>query len=338
MQVLESKLPEPLIENVQPPPLVEVRRMAALLSPYIDRTPVHRLAPNVRRDVGADLWLKLELMQRTGSFKPRGALAVALSLPRSRIERGFTAFSSGNHAAAVSYAASILGTTAKVVMLPTANPARRENCLRFGAEIVFAEDGAHAAQLAADIAAAEGRTIIHPYEGLHTSAGTATLALELVEQIPDLDSVVIAVGGGGLCSGVAAAMKQLLPACEIFAVEPAGADTMYRSFRSGRCETLQQSRTMADSLAPPRTFPYSASLCRRFVDDLVLIEDAEIRAAMAFLYREAKLVTEPGGAAATAGALFALRERLAGKRVALVVCGANIDAATFAQQLKLPAD
>lgn len=319
------------------PSLEEIDSAAELLSPYLVKTPTIRWTGPVAQSLfgdGTEVWLKLELLQVTGSFKPRGALNVALNLPAEARRAGFTAFSSGNHAAAVAYSAKMLGTTAKVVMLRTSNPARVANCHGLGAEILYANDGNEAMEMVSDICRTEGRTLIHPYEGPRTTCGTATLGLELVRQAPQLDAVVTAIGGGGLCSGVGAAIKQANATCEVLAVEPTNADTMRRSFRSGVMEQLDSVKTIADSLAPPRTFPYSASVCRQVVDALELVSDRQIRDAMRLLYRHLKMVLEPGGAAAFAGALGPFRERLSGRRVGVILCGSNIDIATFANHLE----
>lgn len=319
-------------ESVQPT-LAEIEAAAGRLAPYILETPVFRWSGRAARDLfgaNTELWLKLELFQVTGSFKPRGALNVALMLEPQVRERGFTTFSSGNHAAAVAYAAHVLGTTAKVVMARTANAARVANCRRYGAEIIFAADAAEAAQEARRICDSEGRTFIHPYEGAVTSCGNSTLGWELHRQISDLDAVIVAIGGGGLCSGVGVALKHLRPQCQVLAVEPRGADTMFRSFQSGKPERLREVQTIADSLAPPNVLPYSFSLCRQTIDRLALLSDEQIQRAMACLHQELKLTVEPGGAAATAGALYPFRDQIAGKRVAVLVCGSNIDLHTFA--------
>lgn len=316
-----------------------IEAAATRLAPYIIETPVHRWrTPGVEAlfGPGLDLWVKLELLQVTGSFKPRGALNVALSQSPTACRRGFTAFSSGNHAAAVAYAARILGTAAKVVMLETSNPARIENCRRMGAEVLIAPDGHSAVEMVEQIRTQEGKVAIHPYEGPFTSAGTATLGLELLRQVPDLDAVVVAIGGGGLCSGLASAIKLLRPGCEVLAVEPTGADTMYRSFRSGHPESLVKADTIADSLAPPHVQPYSFGLCRAHVDKLALVSDREIRAAMRLLYRELKLAVEPGGAAALAGMIGPYRDRIKGKKVGLIACGSNIDLPTFSLHVNHP--
>lgn len=316
----------------QPPSLAVMREAAERIGPHIVRTPVHRWSgPQARTLFGpeAEVWVKLELLQVAGSFKPRGALNTVLQLDPEARAQGLTAFSSGNHAAAVAYAAQVAGTTAKVVMIESANPARVANCQRFGGEVLFAPDGAAAMELVEEIQRTEGRVLIHPYEGPHTSAGAATLALELNEQVPDLDVLMVAIGGGGLVSGVGPAMKLLRPECEILAVEPVGADSMYRSFRSGRPEATGETSTIADSLSPPYMLPYSFGLCRQSVDDLVLVSDDEMQQAMGLLFTELKLAVEPGGAAATAGAVGPFRERLEGKRAAIVICGSNVDLATL---------
>jgi len=324
---------------VEGPTLDVIRQAAQRIAPYVVRTPVHRWSgPKAEALFGADteVWLKLELLQIGGSFKARGALNTALQLAPAERAKGLTAFSSGNHAAAVAYAAKVLGTSAKVVMLSSANPARVENCRSFGGEVIFAPDGERAVEMVKTLQEEEGRAFIHPYEGVRTAAGAATLALEICDQIPELDVVIVAIGGGGLCSGVGPGVKLLRPSCEILAVEPSGADTMYRSFRSGRPEPSGVTHTIADSLAPPHVLPYSFGLCRQSVDELALISDDEMRTAMAVMFTELKLAVEPGGAASTAGALGPLRARLQGKRVAIVVCGSNIDIESLARFIQAP--
>jgi threonine dehydratase len=308
------------------------------IRPHIVDTPIHHwTGPGARALFGpdADVWLKLELFQVTGSFKPRGALNVALQLSPDARRRGFTTFSSGNHAAAVAYAAQVLGTTAKVVMLQSANEARIQNCRRYGGEIVLAPAGPRALDMVKEIEVREGRTMIHPYEGPLTSAGAATLGYQLSRQIPNLDAVIVAIGGGGLCSGVGPAIKLAQPRCEVWAIEPEGADSMFRSFASGKPERLDSVSTIADSLAPPHALPYSFKLCRESVSELSLISDREMVVAMRHLFEELKLIVEPGGAAAMAGALGPFRHKLAGKRVAIVVCGSNIDLASFKTHIGL---
>ena len=185
------------------------------------------------------------------------------------------------------------------------------------------------------IAAEEGRTFIHPFEGRTTALGTATLGLELCEQLPGLQAVIVPIGGGGLCAGVASAVKLLAPQCEVIGVEPFGADSMYRSFAAGEPRSIERVATIADSLGAPYALPISFEYCRRNVDELVRVSDDELRSAMRFLLRNAKLAVEPAGAATTAALLGPARERLRGKRVAAIVCGSNIDEATYAKLIRV---
>lgn len=319
---------------VTPLTLDEIRTTVGQLANRVVRTPVHRLqSSEVEAALGAttQTWLKLELFQRTGTFKARGALLNVLALSEQARKRGVTAVSAGNHAVAVAFAAATAGISAKVVMFASANPMRVQLCRSFGAEVVFAETAHAGFELAARLAEQEGRTFIHPFEGRTTALGTATVGLELCEQIPGLDAVIVPIGGGGLCAGISSAVKLLAPNCEVFGVEPEGADTMHRSFAAGEPCSIEHVSTIADSLGAPYALPISFELCRRNVDGLVRVSDAEMVAAMRWLLRNAKLAVEPAGAAATAALLGPLKERLRGKRVGLIVCGSNIDSATYAR-------
>lgn len=313
-----------------------VRAAAAQIAPYVARTPVHEWAgPLLAGRIGAAtrVTLKLELLQRAGSFKARGALVNMLSLEAPARARGVTAVSAGNHAIAVAYAASVLGIDAKVVMQSSANPARIESARRFGAEVIMGGDGPACFALAERIVATEGRTFIHPFDGPGVTLGTATLGLEFCEQAPDLDAVILPIGGGGLASGVAAMVKAVQPACRVYGVEPAGADTMHRSFAAGSPQRIDRVATIADSLGPPMALPYSFALCRRFVDALVTVDDAAIVDAMGLLFDEVKLAVEPAAAAATAALVGPLAGELAGRRVGIILCGTNIDSAGHAALL-----
>lgn len=327
------------VPSVPAPDVAAIRTARARLGDLVVTTPVRLWDDPPLRDVlspGTTVFLKEELFQKAGSFKPRGALTVMLSLSPEALARGVTAVSAGNHAMAVAYAARVLGTTAKVVMPKNANPFRVSRCRELGAEVELVDDVHTAFDRVHAIERDEGRTFVHPFEGPLTVLGTATLGLELVEQVPGLDAVIVPIGGGGLCAGVAAAVKQARPECRVFGVEPVGADTMYRSFREGTPQTLDKVRTIADSLGAPHAAPYSFAVCRRFVDEVVLVDDDALRAAMRLLLVSAKLAVEPAGAAATAALCGPLRERMAGMRVGLVVCGANIDPETFARYVSLP--
>jgi len=217
----------------------------------------------------------------------------------------------------------------------SASPLRVERCRDMGAETVLVDDVHAAFGEVERIQREEGRTFVHPFEGPITALGTATLGLEWLEQTPDMDAVIVPIGGGGLCAGIAAAVKLVKPACLVFGVEPEGADSMHRSFAAGSPQKIERVATIADSLGAPHASPYSFELCRRHVDGLVKVTDEEICRALALLFLDAKLAVEPAGAAATAALMGPLRERLAGRRVGALVCGANLDAATYSRHLDI---
>jgi threonine dehydratase len=306
--------------------LDEIRATATVIRPHIRTTPIF---------TDAHVTFKLELLQRTGTFKIRGALSNMLQLSADQRHRGVTAVSAGNHAIAVACAASILNLSAKVVMLATASPARIAAARAHGAEVLIAENGPAGFELANHIAAVEGRTFIHPFEGKHTALGTATLGLEFAEQAPNLDALIVAIGGGGLAAGVASAFKLLQPACRIYGVEPTGADTMHRSFAANAPQRIDRTATIADSLAPPMALPYSFALCKANVDELVKVNDDQLCRAMAFMFTHLKLCVEPAGAAALAALREPLSATLAGKNVGVIVCGSNIDIDTFARYVRV---
>jgi threonine dehydratase len=322
------------VTQIEPFTMAEIDAARASLAPHLVLTPVAVLrSRRITEALGADaeVTLKLELFQRTGSFKARGALTNVFALPAEALARGITAVSAGNHAIAAAYAAQVAGISAKVVMIQTANPLRVARAKEYGAEVILAGDAHQAFALAAEIVAREGRAMVHPFEGRNTALGTATLGAEFMAQARTLEAVVVPIGGGGLCAGVAAAVKLANPECKVYGVEPEGADSMHRSFAAGSPQSIEKVATIADSLGAPYAMPITFSLCRQYVDGLAAISDDMIRAAMRLLLEDAKLAVEPAGAAATAAALGPLRERLAGKRVGLIVCGANIDADSFAR-------
>lgn len=321
---------------MEPPTLAEIEQLAGELASYVVRTPTIPY-PGLELDdlgpKGARVHLKLELFQRTGSFKPRGAVANVLAMSDDARRRGVVAVSAGNHALAVAYAAKVLGTHAKVVMPVTASPARVVRCRRLGAEVILEADVHVAFARAEAIAEDEGRTFVHPFESSHVVAGTGTLGVEIVEDVPDLDAVVVPIGGGGLAAGVALAVSTLRPGTRIYGVEPYGADTMFRSLEAGRPVAIDRVTTIADSLGAPHAAPLTFGICRDRLEKVVRVDDDDLCGALALLARDAKLAVEPAGAAATAALVGPLRDELAGARVVVVCCGANLDAASFGRFL-----
>jgi threonine dehydratase len=320
--------------------LADIRAARDLLGERVLKTPVMPLqGPAVEAALapGTQAMLKLELFQHTGSFKARGALVNALALTEAERGRGICAISAGNHAIAAAWAARAVGASAKIVMKEGASPFRVAQCRYHGGEIVFAGDFHAAFRRVEEIRETEGRTLVHPFEGLLTARGTGTLGLEFIEQAPDLDAVIVPIGGGGLAAGLATAIRLVKPTCRVFGVEPFGADTMYRSFQAGSPQAIDKLETIADSLGAPYALPISYALCRASLEEVVRIADAEMISAMRFLAAHARLAVEPAGAAATAALLGPLRDRLAGLRVGLVVCGSNISAEDYAALLAGPA-
>jgi len=322
--------------NVMAPAIDDVRHLQQRLQERLVRTPVVRCRSLEDRLAGAvEIHAKLEFLQQTGTFKPRGALSVMLQLDDDQLKAGVTAVSAGNHAIATAFAARAVGTSAKVVMTKTASPVRMQACRSYGAEVVLADDVHTAFDMVDALREQEQRYFVHPFEGQDVVTGTATVGLEICEQIGDFDVAIIPIGGGGLCAGISSAIKQLNPDCEVIGVEPEGADSMHRSFVSGKPESIEKVLTIADSLGAPFAMPYSFQVCRQNVDELVMIDDDQIRDAMRMLFTDMKIAVEPACAATTAALFGPLRGRYAGKKVVLVLCGSNIDWETYATHARL---
>jgi threonine dehydratase len=314
------------------PTLDEIYETERLVAPFVVETPVWAWR---EREIDAlmgeetSIFLKLELFQRTGTFKARGAVNNLLHLDEAARQRGVTAVSAGNHAIAVAYAAALLGSSARVVMPRSAPPGRVQKCKDYGGEVVLV-DNVHAAfDEVHRIEREEGRTFVHPFEGKQTILGTATVGSEFSRQVAQLDVAIIPIGGGGLAAGMATAIKQIQPECRIYGVEPEGANTMWLSFQAGSPQRIDRVHTIADSLGSPTAAPYSFALCRHFLEEVVLVSDEELKESMRLLFRSLKLVCEPACAAATAAMLGPLKERTQGKRVGLIACGSNIDQESY---------
>jgi threonine dehydratase len=314
------------------PTLDDIAAQHFTLSRWVSRTPVFE-----RNDFpslnGTALNFKFELLQAGGTFKTRGAFSNLLALELGQRGTGVTCVSAGNHAVAVAYAAMRLGMSAKVVMIKTASPARVALCRQFGAEVVMTDDGAQAFERVRHIEAEEGRFFVHPFNGYRTVLGTATLGYEWATQSPDLDAVVLPVGGGGLAAGVSTALRLTNPRIHVYGVEPEGADAMSKSFAANHTVKMGPMHSIADSLMAPHTEQYSYELCRRHIDKLVTVSDDQLRVAMLHLFEQLKLAVEPACAAATAAVLGPLRDTLQGKRVGILLCGTNTDPETFTRHL-----
>lgn len=312
-----------------------LREVAQRIGEHVLRTPT--VCWPAQRDDETQVYVKLELLQRTGSFKPRGAInAIAHLLAQHDgpgEHPGVTAFSAGNHAIATAYAAARLGSSAKVVMPRTASPVRIERVRALGAELVFGDTIADLMALVDDVRQTEGRELVHPFEGPRTVEGCATVGLELSDDVPDLDAVIVPVGGGGLIAGIATAMHHCQPHCQVYGVEPEGASGMQQSLRAGQALPQIEVSTIADSLGAPMHLPFTYSLIERHVARVVSVSDQQLKQGMRQLFHDMKLAAEPACAAALAALQGPLAQELAGKRVALIACGSNIDPKTYTRYL-----
>jgi len=303
--------------------LDDVRAAHERIRTWIRRTPL-LTSERLDSESGASLYFKCEGLQEIGAFKARGASNALLSLAPAALAAGVVTHSSGNHGAAVAWAARRRGVPARIVMPRNSSKAKLEAVSSFGGEVVLCESTQKAREAAAaELVARTGAEFIHPYDDPRVIAGQGTLALELLEQQPRLDVLLLPVGGGGLASGVAVAVKALSPGTHVIGVEPEGADDARRSFESGVLTTLAQPNTQADGLRAAlseRTF----RLMRRYVDEVVTVREDSLVPAMRALWRSLHVLVEISSAVPYA-AVLERRLPLAGKHVAVVLTGGNVD-------------
>jgi threonine dehydratase len=302
-------------------------------------TPLVELPNVVSGDSDARrLFLKLENLQPIGAFKLRGAYNKIASLTAEERKRGVIAYSSGNHAQGVAYAARALQTKAVIVMPGNAPAIKIEATADMGAEIVKVGPGSQERQLKAEeLAAQHGYAIVPPYNDEKIIAGQGTMGLEILEQLPNVETVLVPVGGGGMISGVAAAIKLSKPSVKVIGVEPALAADAQASFRSGKVVNLaaeEVTRTMADGLRTQSIGAINFEHIRKFVDDIVTVSEDEIREAMRRLAVNPKTVAEPSGAVAVAGFLFHGKELPRGTIHVAVISGGNIEPRMLAELRK----
>ncbi len=323
-------------------PLVSVaaiRAAAARIASIAVKTPLFRAPfPGLSgRGAGKEIYLKAESLQPIGAFKIRGAANKILQLTPAEIARGVITYSSGNHAQGVAYAAREVGAKAIIVMPSNAPAIKRAATLALGAEIV--DVGVASSERLAksdELVRQHGYIVIPPYDDEQIIAGQATCGLEIVESLPNVDLVLAPVSGGGLLSGVAAAVKQLSPHTKVFGVEPELAADTAESFRTGAIVTWPAeltSRTIADGLRTQSVGQRNFAHIQAFVDGIVTVTEAEIRAAMRAIVATTRLVPEPSGAVAVAALLFHSAELPAYTRAVAVVSGGNVDPAQLAQIL-----
>jgi threonine dehydratase len=306
--------------------LPEIRAAAARIAGRVHRTPL--LSSGSIGDLagGIRLFLKCESFQKTGSFKPRGALNKVLSISDAERNRGLVTVSAGNHAQAVAWAARAAGVAATVVM-PTDAPRSKIDAVKgYGAEIVFHDDRATLFDKLNQVKDARGLTFVHPFDDPVVLAGAGTAGLEILEQLPEAEVVVVPVGGGGLLGGVASAVKQIRPSARVVAVELQAGPGLAPALAAGKPVPVERPRdTLADGLTPPFVGALPLEIARQAVDDIVAVSEGEIVEAMRLLLTRAKLYVEGSGAAATA-ALLAGRVRVPSRApVVAIVSGGNVD-------------
>jgi threonine dehydratase len=309
--------------------LTEIESAAHRLAGVALRTPLLP-ADALSEAVDAQVRIKCENLQRAGSFKIRGAFNFVSQLSDEQVARGIITYSSGNHAQAVALAGELRGLRVVVVMPTTAPKVKRDGASRLGARLVFegttsVERKARAERMAAE----EGLVIVPPFDHRHIIAGQGTVGLEIANDWEDVDVVLVPIGGGGLASGVAAAVKRKLSGARVIGVEPEGAASMRRALDEGAPTLLDSIDTIADGLAPVIAGELTFEHVRELVDDVVTVDDASIRRATGMLIGRQKLVVEFSGAATT-GALLAKLVDLAGQRVAVVISGGNLDPTALA--------
>ncbi len=310
--------------------LSDIERARSITAKHLHRTPL-LTSRTLGERIGAQALLKAESFQRTGSFKPRGALFAVASLTPEQRAKGIVTMSAGNAAAAIAYAAAAVGVKVTVAMPQSAPQAKVDATRGYGAEIRFAADMTALRALVASIQAETGAYFLHPYDDPAMITGHGSLGLEILEDVPEADLIVVGVGGGGLISGVALAATAKRKSIRIVGVEPEGAAAMRVALDAGKPVPLERIKTIADGLAAPIAGTNTLDIVRRLVEDVVVISDELITEGLRFLAERAKLVTEPAGAAAV-GALLAGRVKVRpGERVVAIVSGGNIDRARFAE-------
>ncbi|MFZ5819917.1 MAG: pyridoxal-phosphate dependent enzyme [Chloroflexota bacterium] len=303
--------------------LTDIRQAAERIRPYAHRTPV-LTCESLDRQVGARVYLKCENLQKVGAFKFRGACNAVFSLSEAQAARGVCTHSSGNHAQALALAARLRGIPAYIVMPESAPAVKKAAVAGYGGRITFCAPTLEARERTLEqVRAGSEAEVVHPYNDERVIAGQGTAALELLEDVPDLDAIIAPVGGGGLLSGTALAGKGLSPRIRVLAGEPEGADDAYRSLQAGRILPSVNPQTMADGLLTAlgeRTFP----VIRAHVEQVVRVSEAGMAAAMRFVWERAKIVIEPSAAAAVA-VLWEGKVDLEGLKVGVILSGGNVD-------------
>lgn len=309
--------------------LDDVYRARERIGDRLHRTPLLR-SGTLSEQIGADVRFKAELFQRTGSFKPRGVLSKLATLSDEEKKRGVISISAGNHAQALAYASGVEGIDALVVMWQTASPMKIGAARGYGATIdTEAPDIPSAFARLEELTESTGRTLVHPYDDPHVMAGQGTVGLEILEDAPDADVVLVQVGGGGLVSGITTALKGLRPGVRVIAVEPERSPALHESLKAGEPVTVE-AKSIADGLNGPYAGANCVQVCKELGVESVLVSEEALEAAFRFMYARMKLACEVAGGATAAALLSAVVEVERGQTVAAVVSGGNVAPQTAA--------
>jgi threonine dehydratase len=309
--------------------LDDVYRARERIGDRLHRTPMLSSA-TLSRQVGADVQFKAELLQRTGAFKPRGVLNKLATLTTDEKKRGVISISAGNHAQALAYASAVEGIDALVVMWQTASPMKIAAARGYGATIdTEAADIPAAFERLEELIQSTGRTLVHPYDDPYVMAGQGTVGLEMMEDAPEADIVLVQVGGGGLISGIATAVKALRPAARVIAVEPERSPALHESLKAGEPVTVE-AKSIADGLNGPYAGANCVRVCLELGVESVLVTEDALKEAFVFMYGRMKLACEVAGAATAAALLSGIVVPESGQTVAAVVSGGNVAPKTAA--------
>jgi threonine dehydratase len=302
----------------------QIDEARAILKGKVHRTPLVP-ATTIGKQFGAQLYLKCENLQRTGSFKPRGALNKVAHLSAEEKAKGLIAVSAGNHAQGVAYAAQREGLKATIVMPENAPQAKADATRGYGAEVVLFGTIATIFEKAYEIQRERGYTFVHPFDDPYVIAGQATIGMEILEDVPDVDVIAVQIGGGGLLSGVAAAIKLNKPSVRVIGVESASGPAMQLSIQQGKIARITRGVTIADGMGAPFVGELTLEHTKHFVDELVTVDDEEIKNAMRWILQRSKLLTEGAGAGGTAAFLSGKVVVKPGAKVVTILSGGNID-------------
>lgn len=314
--------------------LEDVQSARERIMPHLHRTSMIN-SSTLNRMTNTNLSMKAELFQKTGSFKSRGALNAAMQLSDEQKARGIVTMSAGNHGQGIAFAAQMVGSRAVVFMPEGAVPTKVEAIRGYGAEAKFAPSMETLAETMTSYQREHGLTFISPFDDPHIVAGQGVVGLEILEDVPDVETIVVPIGGGGLIAGIALAVKSIRPEVRIIGVEPEGANIVKRSLEAGKPLKAENIRTIADGLAAPYAGNLTQAIIEHFVDDVVLVTDDEIAESLRLILGRTKVLVEPSGAAATAALLTGKASAGVGSRTVSVLSGGNVD---FAKLVALLAE